>query len=190
MDRVTTKNNRTLQILIIVAIIVMIGAFYILTIRKGHVWGDDFAMYIRHAMNIVEGRDYANTDYILNPFGISTYSPQVYPPIFPLLLSPIYYWFGLNLQAMKVEIILFFCAFLFIFWLTIKDELPFPYQVAAIIALGMNPFLWDYKDQVMSEIPFLLFTFLGLLLIQRAKTTYLSQKVPVLYAITTGASST
>ena len=43
---------------IVVAIIVLVGLFQILTIRDGHGWGDDFARYIQHAKNIVEGEDY------------------------------------------------------------------------------------------------------------------------------------
>jgi hypothetical protein len=185
MDGATARNSPTLQFLIVITIIVMVGTFYILTIREGHDWGDDFSMYIRHAMNIVEGKAYADTGYILNPY-YPFLGPQAYPPVFPILLSPVYYWFGLNLQAMKVEIILFFSVFLFIFWLTIKDELPFPHQVAVITILGINPYFWEFKDQVISEIPFLLFTFVGLLFIQRAKKPHPSQKVSILYAVATG----
>ena len=112
--------------------------------------------------------------------------PQAYPPVFPILLAPVYYWFGLNLQAMKIEIILLFSAFLLIFWLTVKAELPFPHQVAIIAILGFNPFFWEFKDEVLSEVPFLLFAYVGLLLIHQAQKAGPSQKVSILHAVTTG----
>ena len=58
MDRVATKNSNILQLGVVTAIIAIVAAFYILTIRAGHDWGDDFSMYIHHAVNIVEGKDY------------------------------------------------------------------------------------------------------------------------------------
>jgi hypothetical protein len=186
MDKATTRNVPRLQLLVVITIIVMVGTFYISTIREGQGWADDFSMYIRHAMNIVEGKAYADTGYILNPY-YPFLGPQAYPPVFPILLSPVYYWFGLNLQAMEVEIIFFFAAFLLIFWLTIKDELPFLQQVTIIAILGFSPYFWEFKEHVLSDIPFLLFAYIALLLVYRAKKAQLSQKVPTwLYAIFTG----
>ena len=43
----------------LVLLLAVIGAFYVLTLRQGHRWGDDFAMYILHARNIAEGRAYS-----------------------------------------------------------------------------------------------------------------------------------
>ena len=40
-------------------LLAIITAFHVATVREGHLWGDDFAMYIHHAQNIVEGRPYA-----------------------------------------------------------------------------------------------------------------------------------
>ncbi len=187
MKQATPRKISRLQSLIVIAIIAAVGTFFIATIREGHVWGDDFGMYIHHAKNIVEGKAYADTGFIVNPYNLLI-SPQAYPPVFPLLLSPVYYWFGLNLQAMKVEIVLLFSVFLLIFWLTIKDELPFIQQAAIIAILGFIPYLWEFKDQIMSDISFLLFVYIALLLIQRARKAQLPpQKVSTwLYAIATG----
>jgi GT2 family glycosyltransferase len=147
-------------------IIIVIGAFYLSTIRPGHLWGDDYCMYISHARNIVEGRPYGDTGYIYNPRRVI--APKSYPPVFPLLLAPVYYFFGLNLKAMKVEVILIFLLSLFIIYQVFRNELGWPYLIALVALIGFNPQLWIFKDQVISDLPFLFFTYLSLYLIHRA----------------------
>ncbi|MGC1645521.1 MAG: hypothetical protein WA741_06810 [Candidatus Sulfotelmatobacter sp.] len=48
------------------ALLVAIGTFHAATVRQGHLWADDFAMYVHHARNIVEGHPYTDTNYIYN----------------------------------------------------------------------------------------------------------------------------
>ena len=76
------------------ALLVAIGTFHTATVRQGHLWADDFAMYVHHAQNLVEGRSYTDTGYI---FASVVVGPKYYPPIFPILLAPIYRVSGLNL---------------------------------------------------------------------------------------------
>ena len=149
-------------------IILLVGVFYFSTIREGQPWGGDFGQYIHHAKNIVEGKDYRDIDYIYNPFYPSL-GPRTYPPIFPLLLSPIYRWFGMNLTAMKVEVVLFFVAALFMIYLVFRDELPSPYVITIVAVIGFNPYLWLFKDEILSDIPFLFFVFLSLLVMKSAR---------------------
>jgi hypothetical protein len=151
---------------IIAATIVIVGIFYTATIREGHNWGDDFSMYIRHAKNIVEGIRYENTGYILDP-QFATVGPETYPPVFPLLLAPIYKYFGLNFTAMKMEIILFFLLSLAALYFLFRDELPFSYTLALIAVIGFSPLFWYLKDQVLSETPFMFFCYVSLLSIKR-----------------------
>ena len=87
---------------VIAALILTIGAFFLATVREGHQWGDDFALYITHARNLVEGRPYAQSGYIRNPASPIS-PPPTYPPIYPMLIAPVYRLFGMNLVAMKVE---------------------------------------------------------------------------------------
>ena len=133
-------------------IIFAVGAFHLTTIRPGHNWGDDFGMYIHHARNIAEGKPYADTGYIPNPRNVL--GPVTYPPVFPLLLAPVYQLWGLNLTAMKVELILAFLLALFLLAKTVRDFLPANWQLALIALVGLNPYFWEYKDHIKSEIPF------------------------------------
>ena len=159
------KNRR--QLIILAVILVVIGTFYLVTIRSGHRWADDFSQYIHHAKNIVEGRDYRDTGYIYDPI-TAVIGPRFYPPIFPLMLAPIYALFGLNLTAMKVLTILFFLLFLGIYGLSFRKDLSFPLLAGAVIVLGFNPYFWDFKDEVVSDLPFLFLLYLVLWAIQLA----------------------
>lgn len=166
-------------------IILMVGVFYLTTIKEGHNWSGDFSMYIHHAKNIAEGIDYKCTGYIYNPFHPSL-GPKTYPPIFPLLLSPIYKWLGLNVTAMKIEIILIFLASLFILFLTFRGELPFQYVVTMIVIIGFSPYFWHFRDNILSDIPFLFFVYLSLFSIRYAYHSDKSQRFQLLCSILVG----
>src|SRR5205814_276498 len=102
--------------LCVFALLAGTGLIYCATIRMGHLWGDDFALYIAHARNIATGQPYGQTGYIYNP-SVVNYSPRAYPPGFPLLLVPSYKLFGLNLFPMKLEEVAFlFAAFVLIYF--------------------------------------------------------------------------
>src|SRR4030067_807201 len=114
----------------VILLILAIGLFYFMTIRDGHDWGGDFAMYIHHAKNIVEGEKYSDTGYVYNPD--NPISPRTYPPIFPILLTPVYKLYGLDLNLMKAEVIIFSLSWLYLIFLLFKDDLPYKYIMALI----------------------------------------------------------
>ena len=69
-----------------------------INVKDSHDWGDDFAGYIHQAKNIVEGNSQFQTGYIINVEG-PVLGPPTYPIGFPLLLSPVYYFFGNNIKG-------------------------------------------------------------------------------------------
>ena len=148
-------------------VIVVLAGFYLTTLRSGHEWGDDFSLYVAHARNVVEGRPYADTGYVYNPY-FPSLSPRTYPPIFPLLLAPVYAVFGLNLAAMKILVVLLFAAFLGVLAMTLRPRLSPPLVAGCLLVVGLNPFLWQHKDRLLSEVPFLLFAYLALYCLDRA----------------------
>ena len=76
---------------------------------------DDYAAYIMHAANIVEGRPYAEIKFVPNPDAMWISPPEGYPPIYPLMLAPVYKFFGVNFRAMKVVSVACFVIFLIVF---------------------------------------------------------------------------
>lgn len=181
---VKLRPDMKLEILV-VYVIVTVGGFYFATIREGHNWGGDFSLYIHHAKNIAERIEYEDTGYIYNPSHPSL-SPRTYPPIFPLLLLPVYKFFGLNLMIMKIEVILFFLMSLFTIFLVFRTELSSRHLLMMIIAIGFNPYFWDFKDNILSDIPFLFFTYLSIFFINRAYQVNHLRGNQTLYSILVG----
>ena len=63
-----------------------------INIKDTHDWGDDPAQYIHQAKNIVDGKPQSETGYIFNEDNFL--DPKAYPVGFPLLLAPVYCFFG------------------------------------------------------------------------------------------------
>lgn len=146
------------KFLLLSIVIASIGLFYLFTIREGHDWGDDFSLYIHHAKNLAERKPYQETGYLYNPFDPGL-SPKAYPPIFPLILAPVYHLAGMNLTAMKVVVILFFLLFLILMTFLFQEWLPFPFLLILTAIMGFNPYFWEFKDRILSDIPFLFFLY-------------------------------
>ncbi len=144
----------------------VIGVFYVATIRDGHTWGDDWSMYVAHARNIATGAPYAETGYIYNPHNPEV-GPRVYPPGFPVALAPIVKLFGMELRPMKILVVAFFIGSLLLIPPLVRDVLPSPHAEALALVVGLNPFFWDFKDQILSDVPFLFFALLSLLLFRQ-----------------------
>ncbi|HEX7433215.1 MAG TPA: hypothetical protein VF326_06130 [Anaerolineaceae bacterium] len=170
---------------ILALILAAVGGFYLATLRSGHPWGDDFSMYIAHARNIVQGVDYQATGYIYDRM-FAVIGPRYYPPVYPLTLAPVVALFGLNLTAMKVEIIAFFLLFLFVLAFSFRRELSWIYLASAVAVLGFNPSLWDFKDDPTSDILFLLILYLCFFTIQRVYTPGREKPPGLSYGLLTG----
>jgi len=177
--------NNKLKIFIAIFLLFLIGWFYTTTIREGNSPGGDFSMYILHAKNIVEGREYGDTGYIYNP-NYPQLAPETYPPVFPLLLAPVYKGYGLNLTVMKIVCILFFLTSLLIMFFIVKNKIPYGYQIATILIIGLNPFFWTFKDDVASDFPFLFFAYFTLLFAPHVYRDLQSRQKQVGYGILVG----
>ncbi|MBL4744187.1 MAG: hypothetical protein JKX87_06075 [Cycloclasticus sp.] len=151
----------------------ILAIFYALTLRTGHYWVGDDLQYIRHAINLIEGKPYIDPLYISN--AMAYVAPQAYPPIFPLILSVVYAIFGLNFMAMKITLIGFFISSLVIVKIIFKQHISNVASTLLVLYLGLNPEFWDFKDRILSEYPFLFFVLLALLLMQLSdsKQTYI-----------------
>jgi len=147
------------------ALIVTIGLFYGLTLRTGHNWGDDFAMFIHHAKNIVEGKPYADTGYVFNPYHPG-FGPNAYPPVFPLLIAPVYRWLGVNLEAMKMEAIPFLLVSLIFWYKVFRKSLSVSWSLLVVALIGLHPEVWDFKDNVLVDFYFLFFLSASFYMIQ------------------------
>ena len=160
-------NNPTTRWLIIIALVLLIGVIHVMALRGGHLWGGDFAMYVLHARNLASCIPYGQTGYIYNP-DYPVVGPPTYPPGLPVILAPVYMCFGLNLTAMKGLMIVCFGAVLATLCLYFHDRLSFGKLSALLAIVGLNHYLLLETNVITSDIPFLVFVYLAIFLIDRA----------------------
>jgi len=141
----------------------LIGAFQLATIQPGMTGGEDSALYLLHARNIAFGRPYLATGYI---YSIETakYSPAGYPPVFPVLLAPIFRFNGPNPGPYKVLMVTVLVLCLLVIALLYRRRLSLGQLLLLLVLLGCNPFITEQKNEILSDLPFLLFVYVALLL--------------------------
>ena len=138
-------------------------------LTPGHNWGGDFAAYIMQAMSVVNGT--ADAFVQDNRFSMEQSSeavgPVTYPWLFPLMLAPVYALTGLNIFALKLIGVLCYQIFLLILWFGFRHRLETAERLMLVALFAFNPFMLRFANQVLSDIPFLLFSTSALLLIDR-----------------------
>jgi hypothetical protein len=177
----------TKKAILMTGLIVVLGGIHLATLREGQEWGDDFSLYVAHARNLADGRPYADTGYVYNPAN-PVLSPRTYPPIFPLLLVPVYSMFGMNLLAMKAFVVLLFMLMLGVLALLFQKRLPFPYVLGCLTLFALNPYVWQQKDRLLSETPFMLFAYSALLLAEKAQEE-LGRRGALIWGLLAGTSA-
>lgn len=152
----TYRSLRTHSVLLIIAFVAL---FYALTIHPGLPWGDDFAMYLMHARNLATGMPYSATGYIYNP-ARPDIGPPSYPPFFPAIIAPSVAIAGFNTRLLKGEVAVCFLAALWLIYVYVRRQVPQPYAVGIVAVMGLSPYCWQLRDNIASDMPFLLLLFL------------------------------
>ncbi len=145
---------------------IALALFQFFTLRGGQPWYDDFALYVLHARNLVQGIPYADTGYLYNPQN-PWFSPQTYPPGFPLLIAPVYALAGFDLQALRLVVIMSFVGVLYVFSLLLRPHHSPGYVLAAVGLLGLQPYYLSFKDLLLPDLSFVLFALLSVYLLRR-----------------------
>ena len=156
---------------LVAAILATVAAIHLLTLRPGHNWGGDFSMYVHHAKNLAEGTPYAETGYLYNP-AYATIGPPTYPPVFPLILAPVYLLCGLNFEAMKLVMVASLVVFLLFVFLTFRRELPLGHALAIVVLVGLSRTLLGGANSIGSDMPFMAILYLTIFTLQKAYDTY------------------
>ncbi|MBI5296866.1 MAG: glycosyltransferase family 39 protein [Chloroflexi bacterium] len=138
-------------------------------LTRGHLWWDDFAAYILQAQSLSSG---IPADFVAhNTFTIeqSSYPPGpiAYPWGYPILLTPVLGLVGMKLLALKALNTIFFLLFLIVFHKLAKTRFTSTWSLFLTAILAFNPALLQAHDQILSDIPFLFFSTLALLLIEK-----------------------
>lgn len=149
-------------------LVAIIASAYFFGLTPGHVFAqDDFAAYVMQAANLVEHRRYTDIRYVPNPEAPWVSPANGYPPVYPLLLAPVYWLRGLDLRAMKMVTVFTFAIFLAAFAKWVRPMVSPGLRVVAVLLVGLSPAFWNYRDLISSEFPYLMFMFLALLAVRR-----------------------
>jgi len=146
--------------LFLFTIIGVTAIIYLISFRTGHKWGGDFSQYIAQAKSIAEGYEFPGKF-------IGTYGSFICPWGFPLLLSPIYLIFGLNIFAMKIYVGLFYLLSLLMIFLLFEKKFGYIQTLLLVSIFALNPYFFQFKDNVLSDIPFFFFSLFSIFLIQQ-----------------------
>ncbi len=148
--------------------ILCVVIIYLASLTRGHAFiGDDFAAYVMHAANIAVGRAYSDIRYIPNPAAVGFAPAQGYPPVYPLILAPVYKIWGFDLLPMKIVTVTCFGVSLAALVLLFASRLS-PWALSALVAItGFNIVFWSQHDHLLSEPAYLMFCFGALLSAQK-----------------------
>lgn len=154
-------RNKFLITLIIISVILGAG-----TLRRGHEWGDDFAWYILQAKSILTGTtaEFMQQSAFINTQSTTHVGPLAYPWGYPLILVPVYALKGLSPLPLKLPGLFLYASFLFCLYFLMKTRFTRTESLLVVALFAFNPMLIRFEDQILSDIPFLFFSTLALLL--------------------------
>ena len=156
-------------VIVFAALILLTSCLVIGELTYGHDWGGDFSAYIKQAMHIVDGNIQAYVDF--NRFTIENSShalgPIAYPWGYPVLLAPIIASYGVNILVLKSIGVASHILFITLFWFLFRKGLSPLLFLLLVAFFALSPVFVDYSNDIVTDIPFLFFSMLSILLIQR-----------------------
>jgi hypothetical protein len=90
-----------------------------------------------------------------------------YPPVYPMILAPVYRVFGVDLRAFKIATVLCFIGFLVVYAEMTREELGWAGAAILLMLASFNPAFWGQRDFILSEFPYLLFSFAAMFAVER-----------------------
>ena len=157
-------HKRLLILIIVISILLGAG-----TLRRGHLWGDDWAWYVLQAKSVLNGTmdKFMETSAFTNRELTTYVGPLAYPWGYPLLLAPAYALRGVHPLVLKLPGLLFYAGFLYVLYLLMRSRLTEKESLLIVGLFAFNPLMIDLLDQILSDIPFLFFSTLSLWLLTR-----------------------
>jgi len=161
--------RRSTEVVIAVLLVLACGLFTRRIQSPAHDWGDDFACYIQQADAIVAGtaERYVETNGFAMRASHPVAGPAAAPWGFPLLLAPVRATGNLGLRPLKGVVLTTYLLFLVALWGGLQGRLSRTGRLAVTAFFAVNPVFIKFMDQIMSDMPFLLFSTAGVLLAAR-----------------------
>ncbi|MGB4654250.1 MAG: hypothetical protein WBH98_02310 [Bacteroidales bacterium] len=146
------RSETSIKHLFYISVALIVIPLFFIGLQSGHDWGDDFALYIKQALSIASGESLYNTNYVFNEKYFI--GPKFYPMGFPILLSPIVYFFGNNINILLWFISLLYCAMALLVAVYYKKHFSNYTTLVMLVVLLYNALMLQIKQQVLTEIPF------------------------------------
>ncbi len=127
--------------------------------------GGDNASYIILAQSILQDHVYSMS----SATGIQEPHTQ-YPFGYPLLLTPLIALFGSNLLALKFFSLVMTLGCVILFSVLLRPLFPPLHWAAITLAVALNPEIINFSHWILSEIPYLFFSFLSIILLLKSET--------------------
>ncbi len=172
MPPTNKKVNHSLKLewAIVLIITIVSAIFSINCIHPGHDWGGDFSLYLAQAKAILDGSVFQLFEE--NKFMVQNSSrfagPYLYPFGFPYLLTTIYNLVSLDFVALKLFCTSFFLMSIPLIYLLFRSGLSNKLIAAlATTAIAFHPIYLQFSDGVQADLPYLFFSLLALVMINR-----------------------
>lgn len=151
----STKNSWKEWIIVLLAF----APVLFINVSASHDWGDDFAQYIFQAKCLVEGKS-QSTLAITDPAFYNVLGPPTRPIGLPLLLAPLYYFFGNNLFVFSCLMSLCYYLIAIFTFRYLRDWIAFFPALLWTATMIYNPQFLQLKLAVLSDLPFIVLLFI------------------------------
>ena len=154
-------KSKLLLVIVSVSLIISAGM-----LRRGHEWGDDWAWYVLQAKSLVDGTtaEFIAISDFTNYQSTTHLGPLAYPWGYPLIIAPFYAVNGLSPITLKIPGLILYAGFLVCLYFLARSRLPQTESLLVTSLFAFNPLLIQFLDHILSDIPFLFFSTLTLLL--------------------------
>lgn len=164
---------RRVELGALAAVIVTVALVGMLVRRDGHWWGDDWALYLRQADGLLQGRVgevVADNRFTVETSGLPEFSPPMYPWGYPILLVPFVAVVGTDLDRVVVSQVVFLCWFTLMWYRLARPRIGPAAALVGAVVVGLSPQYLRWVEFVQSEIAFLAVTATALVLLDRERT--------------------
>lgn len=163
---------------IAIAVLAAFTATSAATLARGQGWGDDFALYLMQAESLLNGHvdSFLSANVYANANSTDAVGPIAGPWGYPLLIVPVLAAVGVNPLALNALNVPFLLAFLIVFLLLVKDRLDPMESVLLVAVLASCPAYVAAENNILTDIPFLAFSTVSLLLIDRLLSSGAEEK--------------
>ncbi len=161
------QTNKLIVWLGVMSIILISLILAFLLLKRGHVWGDDFAGYLLQTEALLQGNPYDLwlQNKWMNERSVIAPGPDAYPWGYPMLLLPAYIFWGIHPLALKSVNLLFYAAALFFMALILYHYDRSFRSIVWLASFAFLPAILDQSDYINSDLAFLAVTMVCLWLV-------------------------